>query len=109
MYRLTILGAVHPDAMALLQARPDVDVTVVAEALAPRNQIEDAVAGAHAINVRTARIDAPLLETCPDLKIVSRHASGATASMSNGCPPMACRSQSRSAATIGRSPNTASA
>jgi len=74
--RLTILGAVHPDAMALLDARPDVEVKIVADALAPRAEVEAAVAGAHAINVRTTRIDAPLLETCPELKIVSRHGVG---------------------------------
>lgn len=76
MYRLTILGAVHPDAMKLLDARDDVTVTVVDQALAPRPEIEAAVVGAHAINVRTAKIDAPLLEMCPDLKIVSRHGVG---------------------------------
>lgn len=76
MTRLTILGAVHPDAMTLLDARPDIAVTVVANSLSPRAEIEAAVRGADAINVRTTPIDAPLLEMCPDLKIVSRHGVG---------------------------------
>ena len=74
--RLTILGAHHPDAMSLLTARSDIEVNVVEAALAPRGEIEAAVAGTNAIAVRTAKIDAPLLELCPDLKIVSRHGVG---------------------------------
>ena len=76
MPRLTILGAVHEDAMALLHARPDIEVNVVTQALAPRAEIEAAVAGTNAIVVRTAKIDAPLLRTAPDLKVVSRHGVG---------------------------------
>lgn len=74
--RLTVLGAHHPDAMAMLATRPEIDVRVVEAALAPRAEIEAAVAGAHAIAVRTATVDAPLLEMCPDLKIISRHGVG---------------------------------
>ncbi|MEM9140453.1 MAG: hydroxyacid dehydrogenase [Pseudomonadota bacterium] len=74
--RLTILGAIHADAMALLQARPDVEVNVVAEALAPRDRIAEAIAGTNAIVVRTAKLDAELLASAPDLKIVSRHGVG---------------------------------
>ena len=76
MHHLTILGAVHPDAMALLDKRPDVEVTVVAEALAPREEIMAAVKNANGIAVRTAKIDAELLESVPGLKIVSRHGVG---------------------------------
>ena len=35
-----------------------------------------AVTGTNAIAVRTTKIDAPLLEMCPDLKIISRHGVG---------------------------------
>ena len=76
MPRITILGAHHPDAMALIAARPDFEVTVIEEPLAPRPEIEAAVAGTDAIAVRTARVDAALLETCPDVRIVSRHGVG---------------------------------
>ena len=74
--RLTILGAHHPDAMALLAVRPDIKVNIVADGMAPRAEIEAAVARTNAIAVRTTKIDAPLLEMCPDLKIVSRHGVG---------------------------------
>ncbi|MEM6662476.1 MAG: hydroxyacid dehydrogenase [Pseudomonadota bacterium] len=76
MPRLTILGSHHPDAMSLLDARPDVAVNVVPEALAPRDVIAEAIAGTDAIAVRTAKLDADLLDTAPDLKIVSRHGVG---------------------------------
>ncbi len=79
MPRLTILGALHPNAMALLDARPDIEVTLVADTLAPRAEVEAAVRGTDAIEVRTARIDAPLLEMAPDLKVVSRHGVGCDA------------------------------
>jgi len=67
---------VHPDAMALVDARDDVDATVVEDALAPRGVVAEAVRGAHGIAVRTARLDAELLGLAPDLRIVSRHGVG---------------------------------
>lgn len=73
---MTILGAVHPDAMALVAARDDVEVTVVEEAMAPRDVIMDAIQGTHGIEVRTARLDADLLGSVPDLRVVSRHGVG---------------------------------
>ena len=76
MPRITVLGAHHPDAMALLAARPEFDVNVVEEALASRDEILEAVEGTDAIAVRVQKIDAPLLETCPDVRIVSRHGVG---------------------------------
>ncbi|MEM9140839.1 MAG: hydroxyacid dehydrogenase [Pseudomonadota bacterium] len=76
MPRLTILGAIHPDAMALLEARSDISVNIVAEALAERSQIAEAIAGTDAIVVRTAKLDAELLARAPDLEIVSRHGVG---------------------------------
>ena len=75
-HRLTILGTVHPDAMALVEARDDLDVTLVEEALAPRDVITEAIANAHGIEVRTAKLDADMLGAVPDLKIVSRHGVG---------------------------------
>lgn len=75
-HRMTILGAVHPDAMALVEARDDIEVTVVEAALAPPDEIARAIAGAHGIEVRTAKLDAEMLGAVPDLKIVSRHGVG---------------------------------
>ncbi|MEM7742474.1 MAG: hydroxyacid dehydrogenase [Pseudomonadota bacterium] len=75
-HRMTILGAVHPDAMGLVEARDDIEFTVVDAALAPRDEIAAAIEGTHGIEVRTAKLDAELLGAVPDLKIVSRHGVG---------------------------------
>ena len=76
MKSVTILGAVHPDAMALLAERPDVSVTVVEAAQAPRDEVAAAIRGANGITVRTHRLDAELLGSVPGLQIVSRHGVG---------------------------------
>lgn len=76
MKTLTILGAFHPDAMALLDRRDDIAVRVVEEPIAPREVVAEAVRGTNAIAVRTQRLDAGLLETAPGLEIVSRHGVG---------------------------------
>ncbi len=73
---MTLLGAVHPDAMALIEARDDIDLTVVQAAIAPRDEIAEAIRNAQGIEVRTAKLDAELLGAVPDLKIVSRHGVG---------------------------------
>lgn len=75
-HRMTILGAVHEDAMALIEARDDIDLTIVHEAMAPRDEIMDAIRGAEGINVRTARLEEDMLAEVPDLRIVSRHGVG---------------------------------
>lgn len=76
MKAITILGAMHPDAMALLAARPDVSVTVIEAAHAPRDEILAAIRGANGVAVRTHRLDAELLASAPGLEIVSRHGVG---------------------------------
>jgi D-3-phosphoglycerate dehydrogenase / 2-oxoglutarate reductase len=76
MKAVTILGAVHPDAMALLAERPDVSVTVIAAAHAPKDEVAAAIRGANGIAVRTHRLDAELLASAPGLEIVSRHGVG---------------------------------
>jgi D-3-phosphoglycerate dehydrogenase len=76
MKSITILGAFHPDAMALLAERPDVSVTVVEAAHAPRDEVAAAIRGANGIAVRTQRLDAELLASVPGLEIVSRHGVG---------------------------------
>ncbi|MEM6622537.1 MAG: hydroxyacid dehydrogenase [Pseudomonadota bacterium] len=76
MHRLTILGSVHPDAMALVETRNDIELTLIEDALAPPDQIAEAVRGAHGIEVRTAKLPAEVLDLAPDLKVVSRHGVG---------------------------------
>jgi D-3-phosphoglycerate dehydrogenase len=76
MKSVTILGAVHPDAMALLAERPDVSATVIEAAHAPRDEVSAAIRDANGIAVRTHRLDAGLLASAPGLQIVSRHGVG---------------------------------
>lgn len=76
MKSVTILGALHPDAVALLAERPDIAVTMIEDALAPRADVAEAVRGANAIAVRTQPLDAEVLASAPGLEIVSRHGVG---------------------------------
>lgn len=75
-YRMTIIGTVHPDAMALVEARGDVEVTLIENPLPAREEIVEAIRGAHGIEVRTARLPADVLAEANDLRIVSRHGVG---------------------------------
>ncbi|MEM1298619.1 MAG: hydroxyacid dehydrogenase [Pseudomonadota bacterium] len=75
-YRMTIIGAVHPDAMALVEARDDIDVTVIEDAMPSREEIVEKIRHAHGIEVRTAKLPEDILAEAPDLKIVSRHGVG---------------------------------
>ena len=76
MKKLTILGAIHPDAMALAESRDDVSITLVHPNFTPRETLEWTTRGAHGIAVRGARLDADLLAGIPELEIVSRHGVG---------------------------------
>ncbi len=76
MKKLTILGAIHPDAMALAESRDDVSITLVHPNFTPRETLEWTARGAHGIAVRGARLDADLLGGIPELQIVTRHGVG---------------------------------
>ncbi|MEL6998860.1 MAG: hydroxyacid dehydrogenase [Pseudomonadota bacterium] len=76
MKKLTILGSIHPDAMALAEARPDVEVTVAPGIHLPPDEILAVAEGAHAIGVRNAILRKDLLQQLPDLEIISRHGVG---------------------------------
>ncbi|MEO1494242.1 MAG: hydroxyacid dehydrogenase [Pseudomonadota bacterium] len=73
---LAILGAHHPDAMALLEGRDDIEVRVVEEAHPSEDRILGAITGAHGIAVRSARLDGQHLAHAPNLAVVSRHGVG---------------------------------
>ena len=76
MKKLTILGAIHPDAMALAESRDDVSITLVHPNRVPRETLEWSTRGAHAIAVRDSRLDSDLLAGIKGLEIVSRHGVG---------------------------------
>lgn len=76
MKKLTILGAIHPDAMALAETRDDISITLVHPNFVERETLEWSTRGSSAIAVRGARLDADLLAGIQDLEIVSRHGVG---------------------------------
>ena len=76
MKKLTILGAIHPDAMALAQSRKDVSITVVHPLHVSRETLEWSTRGAHAVAVRAAALDADMLARIENLEIISRHGVG---------------------------------
>ena len=76
MKKLTILGAIHPDAMALAQSREDISITVVHPLHVSRETLEWSTRGSHAIAVRAAKLDADLLSRIDNLEILSRHGVG---------------------------------
>ena len=69
-----MVGHVRAEGMAILEARGDLRVRVVDEA--DRAGTLAAAAAAHAILVRTAPIDALVIEAASELKVVSRHGVG---------------------------------
>lgn len=76
MKKITVLGAIHPDAMALAAARSDVALEVIEEVLPPRAEMAAACEGAHGIALRSARLDPAFLAAIPELMIVARHGVG---------------------------------
>ena len=74
MKRILIIQSLHPEALAILDARTDVTYSVVTD-------VEEAnllshVADADAITLRDARFSPALLAAAPRLKVVSRHGVG---------------------------------
>jgi len=74
MPHILVVGALHADAMAQLDARPDVTYETVADA--GEAELIARAAGADAFTVRTQRIPAAVIDAAPALKVVSRHGVG---------------------------------
>jgi D-3-phosphoglycerate dehydrogenase / 2-oxoglutarate reductase len=72
--KVLIAQSFHPDGMALLEARDDVEM-IVTEDLSEDNLTKLAV-GVHAITTRNAEITGRIMQEAPDLMIVSRHGVG---------------------------------
>lgn len=72
--KILILGALHPDGMALLQGRGDVEYEVLHD-VSEENILRhmDGVCG---LAVRVARITRRIIEASPFLEVVSRHGVG---------------------------------
>ena len=72
--RVVAVEPIHPDGLALLHARDDVEVEVLERA--DRTAIPEAVARAHGVIVRTARLTEQILASATDLRVVSKHGVG---------------------------------
>lgn len=74
MKNILVVQPVHPEALAILEARPDVTYTIVTDH-GERNLLRH-VADADAITLRDAPFSRALLAAAPRLKVVSRHGVG---------------------------------
>ncbi len=74
MKRVLVTEPLHQSGMALLEARPDIEI-VFAEDVTPQ-ALAEAVAGVHAIAVRVAKLPAEVLSCANDLEVISRHGVG---------------------------------
>jgi len=73
MKRVVVTENIHPEAVAMLQAREDFQVELLQGNLA---KLPDALSTANAILVRTMELPEDLLANAPELEIVSRHGVG---------------------------------
>ena len=73
---IAVLGTHHPDAMALIAARSDVELVLVEDPEPQAPETAAAIAGVHGIAVRSAKLTGDLLSLAPDLEVVSRHGVG---------------------------------
>jgi D-3-phosphoglycerate dehydrogenase / 2-oxoglutarate reductase len=72
--KVLILGALHPDGMALFEGREDVEYEVLHD-ISEENILRH-VEGVHGIAVRVAKITRRIVEASSSLEIVSRHGVG---------------------------------
>ena len=74
MKRVLVTEPLHESGMALLRARPDIEL-VLAEDISPET-LAKAVVGVHGIAVRVARFPAEVLVHANALEVISRHGVG---------------------------------
>ena len=79
MYKLVFCRALHPDAMALLQARQDVEVVLLSpDFRGPpvQRELVENIGGAFGVMVGLERVTEELLAAAPDLRVISRFGVG---------------------------------
>ena len=79
MHKLVLCRALHADAMALLAARRDIDLTVLTDAFRGppmQRELTSAIGDAHGVMVGLERVDAALLAEAPLLRVISRFGVG---------------------------------
>lgn len=74
MQKIVVVQPLHPQAIAMLEARPDVAFELVTD-VSEENLLKH-VADADAITVRDARLSEKVLDAAPKLRVVSRHGVG---------------------------------
>ena len=72
--KVLVLGALHPEGMALFEDRDDVEVEILHD-VSEENLLRH-VPGTHGIAVRVARITRSIIEAAGCLEVVSRHGVG---------------------------------
>ncbi len=79
MPKLVLCRALHPDAMALLTARSDIELTVLTDAFRGppmQKELAASITNADGIMIGLERIDDALLATAPNLRVISRFGVG---------------------------------
>ncbi|MGI9383845.1 MAG: NAD(P)-dependent oxidoreductase, partial [Methyloligellaceae bacterium] len=74
MKNVLLIEPFAEEGMALFEARPDINLTVLPST--DPGPIREAIADAHGVTVRLARLTEEMLEQAPNLEIVSRHGVG---------------------------------
>ena len=74
MKRVLVTEPLHQSGMALLEARPDIEI-VFAKDITPQ-VLAEAVTGVHAIAVRVAELPVEVLSCANELEVISRHGVG---------------------------------
>ena len=74
MQKIVVVQPLHPKALAMLEARSDIEFEVVTD-FAEENLLRR-VADADGITVRDARLSEAVLAAAPKLRVVSRHGVG---------------------------------
>ena len=73
-HHVLVVQPLHPQAIAVLDARPDVSYTVVTDA-SERNLLAH-IADVEAITIRDARLPGAVVDAAGRLKVISRHGVG---------------------------------
>ncbi len=79
MHKLVLCRALHADAMAMLAARSDIHLTVLTDAFRGppmQKELAAAIGEADGIMVGLEKVDAALLVTAPNLRVISRFGVG---------------------------------
>lgn len=72
--RVVVTEKVHPDGLAMLQARSDVELIQLPDC--EPDTLRRELPGAHGILVRSAVLDKALLSLVPELQVIARHGVG---------------------------------